>query len=72
MTFNEDRQLKRDKNAAENFAEAQKIALNLLKIENSTKGVSEQKTKSRMEQTVSIEITQFLIGLPCAIILYDL
>ena len=37
MTFNEDRQRKRDKNAAENFAQAQKIALNLLKIENSTK-----------------------------------
>lgn len=37
MTFNEDRQRKRNKNAAENFAQAQKIALNLLKNENSTK-----------------------------------
>lgn len=37
MTFNEDRQRKRDKNAAENFSQAQKIALNLLKNENSTK-----------------------------------
>jgi predicted transposase YbfD/YdcC len=37
MTFNEDRQRKRDKNAAQNFAQAQKIALNLLKNENSTK-----------------------------------
>ena len=37
MTFNEDRQRKRDKNSAENFAQAQKIALNLIKMENSTK-----------------------------------
>jgi predicted transposase YbfD/YdcC len=37
MTFNEDRQRKRDKNAAENFAQAQKIALNLLNMEKSTK-----------------------------------
>lgn len=37
MILNEDRQRKRDKNAAENFAQAQKIALNLLKLENSTK-----------------------------------
>jgi predicted transposase YbfD/YdcC len=37
MTFNEDRQRKREKNAAQNFAQAQKIALNLLKNEDSTK-----------------------------------
>jgi predicted transposase YbfD/YdcC len=37
MTFNEDRQRKSDKNAIENFAQAQKSALNLLKYENSTK-----------------------------------
>jgi predicted transposase YbfD/YdcC len=37
MTFNEDRQRKRDKNAAQNFAQAQKIALNLLKNEDSSK-----------------------------------
>ena len=37
MTFNEDRQRKRDNNAAQNFAQAQKIALNLLKNEDSTK-----------------------------------
>lgn len=37
MTFNEDRQRKRDNNAAQNFAQAQKIALNLLKNKDSTK-----------------------------------
>lgn len=36
MTFREDEQRKRDKNAAQNFAVVRKIALNLLKKENST------------------------------------
>ena len=37
VTFNEDRQRKRNGNAAENFAQAQKIALNLIKKKKSTK-----------------------------------
>lgn len=37
VTFNEDRQRKRNGIAAENFAQAQKIALNLLKKEKLTK-----------------------------------
>lgn len=37
MTFREDEQRKRDKNAAQNFAIVRKIALNLLKQENSKK-----------------------------------
>jgi predicted transposase YbfD/YdcC len=37
VTFNEDRQRKRKGNAAENFAQAQKVALNLLKKENTPK-----------------------------------
>jgi hypothetical protein len=37
MTFREDEQRKRDKRAAQNFAIVRKIALNLLKQENSNK-----------------------------------
>ena len=60
MTFNEDRQRKRDKNAAENFAQAQKIALNLLKIENSTKmSIKTKRLKAAWDNNYLLKLLNF-------------
>mgnify|MGYP003450188025 FL=1 len=60
MTFNEDRQRKRDKNAAENFAQAQKIALNLLKIENSTKmSIKTKRLKAAWDNQYLLKLLNF-------------
>lgn len=60
MTFNEDRQRKRDKNAAENFAQAQKIALNLLKIENSTKmSIKTKRLKAAWDNHYLLKLLNF-------------
>lgn len=60
MTFNEDRQRKRDKNAAENFAQAQKIALNLLKIDNSTKmSIKTKRLKAAWENQYLLKLLNF-------------
>jgi predicted transposase YbfD/YdcC len=60
MTFNEDRQRKRDKNAAENFAQAQKIALNLLKNENSTKmSIKTKRLKAAWDNQYLLKLLNF-------------
>ena len=60
MTFDEDRQRKRDKNAAENFAQAQKIALNLLKIENSTKmSIKTKRLKAAWDNQYLLKLLNF-------------
>ncbi len=60
MTFNEDRQRKRDKNAAENFAQAQKIALNLLKNENSTKmSIKTKRLKAAWDNQYLLKLLDF-------------
>jgi len=60
MTFNEDRQRKRDKNAAENFAQAQKIALNLLKIDNSTKmSIKTKRLKAAWDNQYLLKLLNF-------------
>ncbi len=60
MTFNEDKQRKRDKNAAENFAQAQKIALNLLKIENSTKmSIKTKRLKAAWDNQYLLKLLNF-------------
>ncbi|MEI8046939.1 MAG: ISAs1 family transposase [Bacteroidota bacterium] len=46
MTFRKDEQRKRDKNAAQNFTEVRKIALNLLKQENSTVSLRSKRLKT--------------------------
>jgi predicted transposase YbfD/YdcC len=60
MTFNEDRQRKRDKNAAENFAQAQKIALNLLIKENSTKmSIKTKRLKAAWDNHYLLKLLNF-------------
>ena len=60
MTFNEDRQRKRDKNAAENFAQAQKIALNLLKMESSTKmSIKTKRLKAAWDNRYLLKLLNF-------------
>jgi predicted transposase YbfD/YdcC len=60
MIFNEDRQRKRDKNAAENFAQAQKIALNLLKNENSTKmSIKTKRLKAAWDNQYLLKLLKF-------------
>jgi predicted transposase YbfD/YdcC len=60
MTFNEDRQRKRDKNAAQNFAQAQKIALNLLKNEGSTKmSIRTKRLKAAWDNNFLLKILGF-------------
>jgi predicted transposase YbfD/YdcC len=60
VTFNEDRQRKRIGNAAENFAQAQKIALNLLKKENSTKlSVKAKRLKAAWDNNFLLKIMNF-------------
>jgi len=46
MTFREDEQRKRDKNAAQKFAIIRKIALNQLKQENSTMSLRSKRLKA--------------------------
>ena len=60
MTFNEDRQRKRDKNSAENFAQAQKIALNLIKMENSTKmSIKTKRLKAAWDNKYLLKLLNF-------------
>jgi predicted transposase YbfD/YdcC len=60
MIFNEDKQRKRDKNAAENFAQAQKIALNLLKMENTTKmSIKTKKLKAAWDNNYLLKLLNF-------------
>jgi predicted transposase YbfD/YdcC len=60
MTFNEDRQRKRDKNSAQNFAQAQKIALNLLKNEGSTKmSIRTKRLKAAWDNNFLLKIIGF-------------
>ncbi len=60
ITFNEDRQRKRDKNAAENFAQVQKIALNLLKNENSTKmSIRTKRLKTTWDNQYLLKLLNF-------------
>lgn len=60
MTFNEDRQRKRDINTAQNFAQAQKIALNLLKNEGSTKmSVKTKRLKAAWDNNFLAKILGF-------------
>ena len=60
MTFNKNRQRKRDKNAVENFAQAQKTALNLLKNENSTKmSIKTKRLKTAWDNRYLLKILGF-------------
>jgi predicted transposase YbfD/YdcC len=56
MTFREDEQRKRDKNAAQNFAVVRKIALNLLKQENSTMSLISKRLKAGWDNDFLLKI----------------
>ena len=56
MTFREDEQRKRDKNAAQNFAVVRKIALNLLKQENSTTSLISKRLKAGWDNDFLLKI----------------
>lgn len=60
ITFNEDRQRKKDKNAAQNFAQAQKIALNLLKKEGTAKmSIRTKRLKASWDNNFLLKILGF-------------
>lgn len=60
MTFNEDKQRKRNKNAAQNFALAQKIALNLLKKEAYSKmSIKTKRLKAAWDNNYLLKILDF-------------
>ncbi len=60
MTFNEDKQRKRYKNAGQNFALAQKIALNLLKKEGSSKmSIKTKRLKAAWDNKYLLKILGF-------------
>lgn len=60
MTFDEDRQRKRNENAAQNFAQAQKIALNLLKKESTAKlSIRTKRLKAAWDNKFLLKILGF-------------